>query len=142
MDETLPDEPSEGELEESETEALAEDDTSELQEDVPILDRSESKKAAGHAEKVAAKKSDESERDKPSKGELEVPETEDMAEDDPAMMKPPFSNESNDSSADIIVKSLGLQTLPAVPQEPPIGSLEEIRGTRIWRFHNVSCGFT
>ena len=49
-------------------------------------------------------KNNESELDEPTKEGLEVTETKEMAGDDPTMLKPPFSNESDDSSAHILVK--------------------------------------
>ena len=64
-----------------------------------MQDESESGKGTGHAKKAGDKKLKESELDEPTKEELEVTETEEMAEDDPTMLKPPFSNESDDSSA-------------------------------------------
>ena len=53
--------------------------------------------------KLEAKKN-KYELDEPTVEELEVTETEKMAEDDPTVLKPPFPNESDDSSAHIIVK--------------------------------------
>ena len=46
----------EEELEESETEALAEDDPAKPEEGVPMQDESESEKGAGHAKKAGGKK--------------------------------------------------------------------------------------
>ena len=46
----------EEELEESETEALAEDDPAKPEEGVPMQDESESGKGAGHANKTGGKK--------------------------------------------------------------------------------------
>ena len=47
-------------------------------------EESESGKGVGQAKKAGAKKLGDSEPDEPSKGELEVTETEQMTEDDPA----------------------------------------------------------
>ena len=91
--------------EESETEALAEDDPEEGEEGVPRRDESESGKGTGHAK--------EAELNEPTKEELEATETppppaatetEERAEDDPAVVKASFPNESDDSSAHILVK--------------------------------------
>ena len=49
-------------------------------------------------------KKNASELDEPTKERLKVTEMEEMAEDDPTMMKPPFPNKSDDSSADILVR--------------------------------------
>ena len=56
MDETSPDDPSQEELEESETEALTEDDPAEREEGVTMQDESESGKEIGQAEKAGGKK--------------------------------------------------------------------------------------
>ena len=56
MDETSPDEPSQEELEESETEALIEDDPEEREEGVTMQVKSESGKGIGQAEKAGGKK--------------------------------------------------------------------------------------
>ena len=112
----------EEELEESETEALAKDDLAEREEGVPMQDKSESGKGTGHAKKAGDKTFNKSQLDEPTEEELEATETEEMAEDDPIVLKPPFSNESDDSSAHILVKvqdcrpSRGL--LGAAPQLP------------------------
>ena len=93
----------EDELEESETEALAEDDLAEREEGVPMQDKYESGKGTGHAKKAGDKTFNKSQLDEPTEEELEATETEEMAEDDPTMLKPPFSNESDDSSTDNLV---------------------------------------
>ena len=56
LNESQPDEPLKGELELSETEALAENDPAELQEGAPMQYESESGKRAGQAEKAGGKK--------------------------------------------------------------------------------------
>ena len=101
----------EEELEESETEALAEDDPAEREEGVPMQDESESGKGTGHAKEAGDRKFNESELNEPTKEELEATETppaatetEERAEDDPAVVKASFPNESDDSSAHILVK--------------------------------------
>ena len=94
----------EEELEESETEALAEDDLAEREEGVPMQDKSESGKGTGHGKKAGDKTFNKSQLDEPTEEELEATETEEMAEDDPIVLKPPFPNESDDSSAHILVK--------------------------------------
>ena len=88
----------EEELEENETEALAKRD-----EGVLMQDESESGKGAGHAKEAGGKKN-KYELDEPTVEELEVTEREEMSEDDPTVQNPPFPNESDDSSAHIIVK--------------------------------------
>ena len=99
------------EEEESETEALAEDDPEEGEEGVPRRDESESGKGTGHAKEAGDRKFNEPELNEPTKEELEATETppaatetEEMAEDDPAVVKASFPNESDDSSAHILVK--------------------------------------
>ena len=85
----------EEELEESETEALPEEDPAEREEGVPMQDESESTKGTGHAK--------------------EATETEEMAEDDPIVLKP---NESDDSSTHILVKVQDYDP-PAISRDPP-----------------------
>ena len=99
------------EEEESETEALAEDDPEEGEEGVPRRDESESGKGTGHAKEAGDRKFNEPELNEPIKEELEATETppaatetEERAEDDPAVVKASFPNESDDSSAHILVK--------------------------------------
>ena len=60
--------------------------------------------------------------------ELEVTEREEMSEDDPTVLNPPFPNESDDSSAHIIVKVQDCDT-PAVFWEPPHNCRENLRRT-------------
>ena len=60
--------------------------------------------------------------------ELEATETEEMAEDDPTVLKQPFPNESDDSSAHIIVKVQDCDP-PAVFWEPPHNCRENSRRT-------------
>ena len=65
--------------------------------------------------------------------ELEATETEEMSEDDPTVLKPPLPNESDDSSAHIIVKVQDCRPSPgflgAATQLP--GELEEDRFSAI-----------
>ena len=69
------------------------------------------------------------ELDEPTVEELEVTEREEMSEDDPTVLNPPFPNESDDSSAHIIVKVQDCRPSPgflgAATQLP--GELEEDR---------------
>ena len=118
----------EEELEESETEALAEDDLAEREEGVPMQDKSESGKGTGHGKKAGDKTFNKSQLDEPTEEELEATETEEMAEDDPTMLKPPFPNESDDSSAHILVKVQDCDP-PAVSWEPPHNCRENSRRT-------------
>ena len=66
----------EPELEETETEKLAETDPVEPHEGVPRQDEPENVKGPAHAKKAGAKKIVESEQDEPSFEELEVNEKE------------------------------------------------------------------
>ena len=118
----------EEELEESETEALAEDDPAKREEGVPIQDESESGKGTGHAKKTGDKINNKYELDEPTVEELEATETEEMAEDDPTVLKPPFSDESDDSSSHILVKVQDCDP-PAVFWEPPHNCRENSRRT-------------
>ena len=63
---------------------------------------------------------------KPTEEDLEATETEALAEDDPIVMKPPFPNESDDSSAHILVKVQDCDP-PAVSWEPPHNCRENSR---------------
>ena len=63
------------EEEESETEALAEDDPEEGEEGVPRRDESESGKGTGHAKEAGDRKFNEPEWNEPTKEELEATET-------------------------------------------------------------------
>ena len=99
------------EVEESETEALVEDDPEEGEEDVLRRDESESGKGTGHAKEAGDRKFNEPKLNEPIKDDLEATktppaatETEERAEDDPAVVKASFPNESDDSSAHILVK--------------------------------------
>ena len=93
----------EEELEESKTEALAEDDPAEREEGVLMQDESESTKGTGHAK--------------------EATETEKMAEGDPIVLNP---NYSDDSSPHILVKDQDYDR-PAVSWEPPHNCRENSR---------------
>ena len=117
----------EEELEENETEALAEDDPAKRDEGVLMQDESESGKGAGHAKEAGGKKN-KYELDEPTVEELEVTEREEMSEDDPTVLNPPFPNESDDSSAHIIVKVQDCDP-PAVFWEPPHNCRENSRKT-------------
>ena len=59
----------------------------------------------------------------PTEEELEATETEALAEDDPIVLKPPFLNESDDSSAHILIKFQDCDP-PPFPGSLP-GELEE-----------------
>ena len=78
--------------------------------------------------KLETKKNNKYELDEPTVEELEATETEEMPEDDPTVLKPPFPNESDDSSAHIIVKVQDCDP-PAVSWEPPHNCRENSRKT-------------
>ena len=115
----------EEELEENETDALAEDYPAKRDEGVLMQDESESGKGAGHAKEAGGKKN-KYELDEPTVEELEVTEREEMSEDDPTVLNPPFPNESDDSSAHIIVKVQDCHGFLGAATQLP-GELEEDR---------------
>ena len=84
---------------------------------------------------------DYSEPDEPFKGELEAAETEEMAEDGPAMLKPAISNVLNDSSADILVR-----VLDSRPSRGFLGAAIQLpgrtRNSRISIYQTQTCSFT
>ena len=116
----------EEELEESETEALSEDYPAKREECLPMQDGSESGKGTGHAKEARAQTNNKYELDEPTVEELEATEAEEMVEDDPTVLKPPFSNESDDSSSHILVKVQDCDP-PTVSWEPPHNCRENSR---------------
>ena len=93
-----------------------------------MQDESKSGKGTGHAKKAGDKINNENDLDEPTVEELEATEAEEMVEDDPTVLKPPFSNESDDSSSHILVKVQDCDP-PTVSWEPPHNCRENSRRT-------------